>query len=161
MLCKDLGIWECNSSPPAYRHTQTIWVFWDAGSPRTDRRRPSRTARQINRKMGFIWRLCLCQIGCRWLKWSPRLAALEKRRERKPRREEGWLQRSHADARTHSAKHSHNVSLSPGLWPAHGIGQVCQLCLPSHPSPMHLPSRNRNFCLKHTLVKPILWLCST
>lgn len=49
---------------------------------------------------------------------------------------------------------SHNVPLSPGLWPAHGIGQVCRQCLPSHPSAVHLLHRNRNFCLKHTLVKP-------
>lgn len=49
-------IWEFGSVIPglrAYRHTQTVWVFWDAGSPRTDPRRPSRSAHQTN---GETWR---------------------------------------------------------------------------------------------------------
>lgn len=103
MLYTDLGIWEYNSSPRAYRRTQTIWVFWDAGSLRTDRRRPSRTAHQINRRMGFIWRLCLCQTGLCWLKWSPRP---ERRRGGRGslwgKRESCRRELTHTDAHTHT-----------------------------------------------------------
>lgn len=85
-----------------------------------DRRRPSRTAHQINRRMGFIWRLCPCQIGALLTEVIP--AAWE--RERKPQRGElHWC--------THKHALTHTMSLSvPGcdrpMALARYVDYVCQ-----------------------------------
>lgn len=64
-----------------------------------DRRRPSRTAHQINRRMGFIWRLCLSNRAL--LTEAIPAAWVKERRETKPQREN-----------THTSSNTHTMSLS-------------------------------------------------